>query len=186
MERQRQIFIDGATDRGVEADLASHIFDLIEKFAGYGFNKSHSAAYALLSYQTAWLKRYYPAQFMSAALSADMEHTDKVVVLINEAKALGLTIEPPDINRGSIKFAVGQDGSVVYGLGAIKGVGEKALENILDERSRHGVFTDLMTFCRRVDSQKVNKKTIEALICTGALDSFNPDRAQLMGQLPQA
>jgi len=186
MERQRQIFIDGATDRDVEADLASHIFDLIEKFAGYGFNKSHSAAYALLSYQTAWLKRYYPAQFMSAALSADMEHTDKVVVLINEAKALGLTIEPPDINRGSIKFAVGQDGSVVYGLGAIKGVGEKALENILDERSRHGVFTDLMTFCRRVDSQKVNKKTIEALICTGALDSFNPDRAQLMGQLPQA
>ncbi len=186
MERQRQIFIDGATDRSVEADTASHIFDLIEKFAGYGFNKSHSAAYALLSYQTAWLKRYYPAQFMSAALSADMEHTDKVVVLVNEAKSLGLTVEPPDVNRGSLQFAVGEGGEVIYGLGAIKGVGEKALENILAERLSNGPYSDLMTFCRRVDSQKVNKKTIEALIFTGAMDAFNPDRAQLHAQLPQA
>ncbi|MCP4952618.1 MAG: hypothetical protein GY922_12320 [Proteobacteria bacterium] len=123
---------------------------------------------------------------MSAALSADMEHTDKVVILINEAKALGLSIQPPDINQGSLKFAVDSDGSIIYGLGAIKGVGEKALENILDERSRNGAFTDLMSFCRRVDSQKVNKKTFEALICAGALDSFGSARSQLFGQLPQA
>ena len=186
MERQRQIFIDGATERGVKAENAVHIFDLIEKFAGYGFNKSHSAAYALLSYQTAWLKKHYPAQFMSAALSADMEHTDKVVILINEAKALGLSIQSPDINQGSLKFAVDSDGSIIYGLGAVKGVGEKALENILDERSLNGAFTDLMSFCRRVDSQKVNKKTFEALICAGALDSFGSARSQLFGQLPQA
>ena len=186
MERQRQIFIDGATDRGIKQASAAHIFDLIEKFAGYGFNKSHSAAYALLSYQTAWLKTFYPSEFMSAALSADMEHTDKVVVLVREAKSMGLTILPPDINRGETKFSVAEDGSIVYGLGAVKGVGEKALEDILKDRIGNGEFGDLLSLCRRVDSQKVNRKTLEALIRAGALDSLGAERAHLDFQLPQA
>lgn len=186
MERQRQIFIDGATERGIAQGSATHIFGLIEKFAGYGFNKSHSAAYALLSYQTAWLKTYYPAEFMSAALSADMEHTDKVVILVREAKSMNLNIAPPDINRGELKFSVAEDGSIVYGLGAIKGVGEKALEDILNERAKNGPYRDLLSLCRRIDSQKVNKKTLEALIRSGALDSLGMERSHLDYQLPQA
>lgn len=186
MERQRQTFIDGAIERGIKESSAAHIFDLIEKFAGYGFNKSHSAAYALLSYQTAWLKTFYPAEFMSAALSADMEHTDKVVVLVREAKAMGLIISPPDINRGETKFSVAEDGSIVYGLGAVKGVGEKALEDVLKDREDNGNFGDLLSLCRRVDSQKVNRKTLEALIRAGALDSLGVARAHLDFQLPQA
>jgi len=186
MERQRQIFIDGATERGIKQASAAHIFDLIEKFAGYGFNKSHSAAYALLSYQTAWLKTYYPGEFMSAALSADMEHTDKVVVLVREAKSMGLTICAPDINRGGLKFSVAEDGAIVYGLGAVKGVGEKALEDILTDREENGEFQDLLSLCRRIDSQKVNRKTLEALIRSGALDTLGVDRAHLDCQLPQA
>ena len=186
MDRQRQAFIDGAKNRGIEESSAVRIFDLIEKFAGYGFNKSHSAAYALLSYQTAWLKQYYPAEFMSAALSADMEHTDKVVILIREAKSMGLNIKPPDINRGEFRFSVAQDGSILYGLGAIKGVGEKAIEDILKERAQTGGYQNLLSLCKRIDSQKVNKKTMEALIRSGALDSFGVDRAHLEYQLPQA
>ena len=186
MERQRQAFIDGATKRGIKESSAARIFDLIEKFAGYGFNKSHSAAYALLSYQTAWLKHYYPAEFMSAALSADMEHTDKVVILIREAKSMGLELRPPDINRGELRFSVAEDGSIIYGLGAIKGVGEKALEDVLKEREENGSYHDLLSLCQRIDSQKVNKKTLEALIRSGALDSFGVDRAHLEYQLPQA
>ncbi len=186
MEEQRHAFVDGATKRGIEESSAARIFDLIEKFAGYGFNKSHSAAYALLSYQTAWLKNYYPAEFMSAALSADMEHTDKVVILIREAKSMGLNIEPPDINRGELRFSVAEEGSIIYGLGAIKGVGEKALEDVLKERKENGNYQNLLSLCQRIDSQKVNKKTLEALIRSGALDSFGVDRAHLEFQLPQA
>ena len=186
MDRQRQAFIDGAKQRKIEESSAARIFDLIEKFAGYGFNKSHSAAYALLSYQTAWLKNYYPAEFMSAALSADMEHTDKVVILIREAKSMGLNIKPPDINRGELRFSVAEDGAIIYGLGAIKGVGEKALEDVLKEREQSGGFDNLLSLCQRIDSQKVNKKTLEALIRSGALDSFGVDRAHLEYQLPQA
>ena len=186
MERQRQIFIDGSIERGIKEASAAHIFDLIEKFAGYGFNKSHSAAYALLSYQTAWLKTFYPAEFMSAALSADMEHTDKVVVLVREAKSMGLTISPPDINRGETKFSVADNGSIVYGLGAVKGVGEKALEDVLKDRVSNGDFGDLLSLCRRVDSHKVNRRTLEALIRAGALDSLGAARAHLDFQLPQA
>ena len=186
MERQREIFIDGATERGIAQGSAAHIFGLIEKFAGYGVNKSHSAAYALLSYQTAWLKTYYPAEFMSAALSADMEHTDKVVILVREAKSMGLDIAPPDINRGELKFSVAKDGSIMYGLGAIKGVGEKALEDILNERVANGADRELLSLWRRIDSQKVNKKTLEALIRSGALDSLGVERSHLDYQLPQA
>ena len=186
MEKQRQGFIDGATARGVEGAIARHIFDLIEKFAGYGFNKSHSAAYALLSYHTGWLKCHYPAEFLSAALSADMEHTDRVVILVNEAKALGLKLSPPDINRGGLRFEVAERDTIIYGLGAIKGVGEKALEDILSERSNDGPFSDLFSLCRRVNSQKVNRKTLDALICAGALDSFGQHRAELLGHLDAA
>ena len=186
MEKQRQGFIDGATARGVEGAIARHIFDLIEKFAGYGFNKSHSAAYALLSYHTGWLKCHYPAEFLSAALSADMEHTDRIVILVNEAKALCLKLNPPDINRGGLRFEVAGHDTIIYGLGAIKGVGEKALEDILSERSSDGPFPDFFALCRRINSQKVNRKTLEALICAGALDSFGQHRAELLGHLDAA
>ncbi len=186
MEKQRQGFIDGATARGVEAAIARHIFDLIEKFAGYGFNKSHSAAYALLSYHTGWLKCHYPAEFLSAALSADVEHTDRIVILVNEAKALGLKLSPPDINRGGLRFEVAERDTIIYGLGAIKGVGEKALEDVLSERSSDGPFSDLFSLCRRINGQKVNRKALEALICAGALDGFGQHRAELLGHLDAA
>ena len=183
METQRQVFIDGCNERGVSPFSAKRIFDLIEKFAGYGFNKSHSAAYAMLSYQTAWLKCYYPSEFMSAALSADMEHTDKVVHLIDESKSMKLNILPPSINHGKSKFQVDPDGNIIYGLGAIKGVGDKALENIVDQRNQYGQYQTLLNFCERVDTSKVNRKTIESLICGGAFDCLAPNRAQLLSSL---
>tara|TARA_Y100000031_G_scaffold49031_1_gene56263 strand:- start:609 stop:4127 length:3519 start_codon:yes stop_codon:yes gene_type:complete len=186
MDRQRRGFVEGAVKRDIDESVASYIFDLIEKFAGYGFNKSHSAAYALLSYQTAWLKCHYPAQFMAAALSADMDHTDKVVVLVMECRSMGLQVEAPDINRCGYQFRVSSPGAIGYGLGAIKGIGEKAIENILAEREQNGLFEDLHSLCRRVDSQRVNKKALEALIFSGALDSLEANRATLLQCLPEA
>ncbi len=140
MAQQRSIFVDGATARGVAENVAAHIFDLMEKFAGYGFNKSHSAAYAVLSYQTAWLKTHYPAAFMAAVLSSDMDKTDKVVTLIDECNRMGLTVEPPDVNASQYMFTVSGPKSIRYGLGAIKGVGQAAVENMLDERNGRRAF----------------------------------------------
>src|SRR5215204_118321 len=140
MAQQRSIFIEGATRRGVVENVAAHIFDLMEKFAGYGFNKSHSAAYAVLSYQTAWLKAHYPAAFMAAVLSSDMDNTDKVVTLIDECKSMGLQIAPPNINQSFYKFTVAHDGTLLYGLGAIKGVGEAAVAQIINERIINGDY----------------------------------------------
>ena len=170
MERQRSIFVEGAEKRGVKSRTANSIFDLMEKFAGYGFNKSHSAAYAMLSYQTAWLKNHYPADFMAAALSADMEHTDKIVTLVDECRNLKIEVSPPDINQCGYEFTVASDSSIRYGLGAVKGVGQKAVENILSERDANGSFADLFDFCLRVDGQKCNKRACEALITSGSLD----------------
>lgn len=186
MAKQREIFLAGAAARGVEARAATGIFDLMEHFAGYGFNKSHSAAYAMLSYQTAWLKAHYPAAFMAAVLSSDMDHTDKVVGLIDECRNMELGILSPDVNYSEYMFTVAGEETIRYGLGAIKGVGQAAVEAIVTERGNAGPFTDLANFCRRLDLQKVNRRTLEALLRAGALDSLGPNRATLMQRLPQA
>jgi DNA polymerase-3 subunit alpha len=188
MAKQRSIFVEGATGRGVPESTAAHIFDLMEKFAGYGFNKSHSAAYAVLSYQTAWLKAHHPAAFMAAVLSSDMDKTDKVVTLIDECNRMGLGVEPPDINASQYMFAVSGPKSIRYGLGAIKGVGHAAVENMIEERAANGRFRDLRDLCRRLDLNKVNRRVLEALIRSGACDSLGGmrNRSTLMHQLPAA
>ena len=186
MAKQRSIFTSGAINNGVDGALATYIFDLMEKFAGYGFNKSHSAAYAVLSYQTAWLKAHYPAAFMSAVLSSDMDHTDNVVGFIHECRQIELTILPPDVNHSDYKFTVADAETIRYGLGAIKGVGLAAIEGMLAERQSKGPFKDLGDLCRRLDLQKVNKRVLEAMIRAGALDALGPNRATLMVRLPEA
>ncbi len=186
MARQRGSFLDGARSRGVDEDVATHIFDLMEKFAGYGFNKSHSAAYALIAYQTAWLKAHYPAAFMAAVLSADMDHTDKVVTLIDECRQMKLSVPTPDVNNSDYAFTPDGDNAIRYGLGAIKGVGQSAIEAITTERETNGKFADLFDFCRRIDSRRVNRRVIEALIRSGAADALGPSRAAMMSSLTQA
>ncbi len=186
MAEQRELFMQGAVARDVDAKLATHIFDLMEKFAGYGFNKSHSAAYALLSYQTAWLKAHYPAEFMAAVLSADMDNTDKVVGLIEDCHQQGVKVLPPNINQSIYKFSVPDEKSVLYGLGALKGVGEAALDGIISERETNGEFADLYDFCRRSDTRKVNRRVMEALMKSGAMDSLGPNRASLIASLSNA
>lgn len=174
MAKQREIFLTGAAAQGIDGGIASPIFDLMEKFAGYGFNKSHSAAYALVSYQTAWLKAHYPAPFMAAVMSSDMQNTDKIVVFIEEARQMGLTLLPPDVNHGAYRFQATAEGSIVYGLGAIKGVGEGPIEAIVQSRADAGPFEDLFDLCRRVDARRLGKRVLEALIRAGALDSLAP------------
>ncbi len=183
MAKQREIFTTGASEQGVEEETSNQIFDLVEKFAGYGFNKSHSAAYALLSYQTAWLKCHYPSEFMAAVLSADMDNTEKVVGLIDECREMKLKVVPPDINRSLRMFSVGESLEVVYGLGAIKGVGANAIEEIILSRETDGPYRDLLDFCQRMDLRKANKRVLEALIRGGAMDSLGLTRATLMAQL---
>ncbi|MHB9020813.1 MAG: DNA polymerase III subunit alpha [Halothiobacillus sp.] len=186
MAEQRAIFLEGAKAKNVNPDQAGYIFDLMEKFAGYGFNKSHSAAYALLAYQTAWLKAHYPAHFMAAVLSADMDNTDKIVGLIGECKRMGLTVIPPDVNHCAYKFQALDAKTVVYGLGAIKGVGEGVIQHIVAERGTHGAFTDMNDFCLRVGAQALNKRVLEAMVLAGALDNLGPNRASLFAHIPDA
>jgi DNA polymerase-3 subunit alpha len=185
MAKQRAIFVKGATERGVDQHQAEHIFDLMEKFAGYGFNKSHSAAYALLSYQTAWLKAHYPAAFMAAVLSSDMDKTDKVVTLIDEARRMRLKVEPPDVNTSNFMFTVSDERTIRYGLGAIKGVGQAVVEMLVEGR-KSGPYRDLADMCRRSDANRLNRRVLEALIRSGAVDSLGPNRATLMHALPAA
>lgn len=173
MAKQRDGFVDGCTANGIDPHLAANIFDLVEKFAGYGFNKSHSAAYGLVSYQTAWLKQHYPPQFMAAVLSADMDNTDKVVILVEECRNMKLRIMAPDVNQSEYKFTVNAEGHVVYGLGAIKGVGEGPVEAIVAARGERP-FTDLFDFCARMDLKRINKRTLDALLRSGALDRLGP------------
>ncbi len=186
MARQREIFTQGALARGVDEKAASTIFDLMEFFSGYGFNKSHSAAYALVSYQTAWLKAHFPAAFMAAVLSADMDNTDKVVTLIDECRDMKLVVEPPDVNRCSHHFTVRGDGAILYGLGAIKGVGAAAIEALVAARGDDRPYVNLFDLCCRVDHRRVNRRVFEALILAGALDVFDVNRATLMATLPDA
>jgi DNA polymerase-3 subunit alpha len=186
MAKHRVIFREGAAKNAVVMAKADAVFDTMEKFAGYGFNKSHAAAYALISYQTAWLKTHYPAEFMAAVLSSDMDNTDKVVVFLGEARALGVNVLPPDIAASGYMFEAIDENTICYGLGAVKGVGRGAVEAIVDERTRGGAYRDLVDFCRRVDAQKTNKRVLEALIHCGALDSLGKNRATLMAHLPEA
>lgn len=183
MAKQRTIFTEGATKRGIDRDIAEHIFDLMEKFAGYGFNKSHSAAYALIAYQTAWLKAHFPAEFMAAVLSSDMDNTDKVVGFVTECERMKLNVVSPDVNRSDYMFTVDDQGQVIYGLGAIKGVGQAAIEHIVEKRVAHGPYTHLYEFCQRLDAHKINRRVLEALIKSGAFDSLNVNRATLFASI---
>ena len=186
MAKQRAVFEDGAKARGVDGDLAMRIFDLVEKFAGYGFNKSHSAAYALVSYQTAWLKAHYPAPFMAAVMSSELQNTDKIVVFVEECRAMKLALKLPDVNEGQYMFTVNTQDQIIYGLGAIKGLGEGPIENMLAARDSGGPFLDLFDFCARTDPRKVNRRAIEALVRSGAFDSLGEDRWVLMACLEDA
>ncbi|MBI3545459.1 MAG: DNA polymerase III subunit alpha [Gammaproteobacteria bacterium] len=186
MAQQREGFVQGAVARGVSDKLATHIFDVIEKFAGYGFNRSHSAAYALIAYQTAWLKAHYPAAFMAAVLSSDMDKTDKVVTMIAECRDMKLNLQPPDVNRCEYYFVAVDDNTVLYGLGAIKGLGEAAIDAILQERNKQGPFKNLFDFCQRIDLRKVNRRVLESLIRAGAMDGLGTHRAALMASLNAA
>jgi len=199
MAKQRATFEEGAVNNGVDGELAMKIFDLVEKFAGYGFNKSHSAAYALVSYQTLWMKTHHPAEFMAAVMSADMDNTDKIVTLVDECENMDMPLLPPDVNCGLYKFTVNLQGQIIYGLGAIKGVGEGPVDTILEARARIGQFKDLFDFCANIDQKRLNKRVIEKLIMAGALDSLGPRlpkskdksavqgaRATLIASLPDA
>ncbi|WP_286272346.1 DNA polymerase III subunit alpha [Thalassotalea hakodatensis] len=192
MAKQRAIFEEGAISQGVDGELAMKIFDLVEKFAGYGFNKSHSAAYALVSYQTLWMKAHFPEPFMAAVMSADMDNTDKIVTLVDECSNMGLTLLPPDVNSGQYKFTVNDNNEIVYGIGAVKGVGEGPIEAIIASRNADGPFVDLFDFCARVDLKKTNKRVLERLIKSGAMDNLGPKtdkgphRAALFETLPEA
>jgi DNA polymerase-3 subunit alpha len=186
MAKQREVFVEGSIERGVAEPTATRIFDLMEKFAGYGFNKSHSAAYALLSYQTAYLKAHYPAAFMAAAMSADLDHTDRLVMVKDDCRKLGLTLLVPSVNRSAYQFSVNDAGEILYGLGAIKGVGRGAVEAIINERTDNGDYRSLQEFCRRIDLEKVNRRALEAMIKSGAMDDFGLSRRQLVQGLPEA
>ncbi len=186
MAKQRAIFTEGAVKNNIDESIATYIFDLMEKFAGYGFNKSHSAAYALVAYQTAWLKAHYPAAFMAAVMSSDMDNTDKVVVLIEECREMKLTVCPPDINISSYRFTVNDRDQIVYGIGAIKGVGENAIEDLLNERKANGPFAGLYDLCKRVDLRKVNRRVLEALIRAGTFDAVDNNRAAHLAELTTA
>lgn len=185
MAKQRAIFTKGAQEKGVAINLANQIFDLMEKFADYGFNKSHSAAYALVSYQTAWLKAHYPAEFMAAVLSSDMEHTEKVVFFLEECRLMKLKVLPPDINTNYYKFTVTEKGELRYGLGAIKGLGNSVIDMLIKKREKQ-CFKDLFDLCHRADLHKLSRRGLEALIYSGSLDSFGFNRATLKGSLEAA
>jgi DNA polymerase-3 subunit alpha len=180
MEAQRQLFVDGAVGRGVAAALADHIFDQMAKFAGYGFNKSHAAAYALVAYQTAWLKANHPVELMAALMTADLGNTDKLNLFRQELDRLGIRLLPPDINRSEVNFAVepGNKPAIRYALAAVKGVGAQAMAELVAERARGGRYKDLADFARRLDAKSFNKRQFESLAKAGAFDCLNPNRAQ--------
>lgn len=186
MAKHRAIFAEGAAKNGISADKANEIFDLMEKFAGYGFNKSHAAAYALLAYHTAWLKVHYLAEFTAANMSVALDDTDKLKIFHDDAVALGITFEPPNVNTGGYRFEPVDDKVVRYGLGAIKGTGQSAIEAIIQAREEGGPFKSLFDFCTRVDRARINKRTVEALIKAGAFDMLGLERASLVASIPLA
>jgi DNA polymerase III subunit alpha len=186
MASQRAVFRAGAGVNGLSEEKADEVFDLMEKFAGYGFNKSHSAAYALLAYHTAWLKVHYPAEFFCANMTVEMDDTDKLKILFMDACSLGLSFESPDVNRGQYRFEPISRNAIRYGLGAVKGTGQQAIAAIVAAREAGGAFTSLCDFCVRVDTSKLNKRTVEALIKAGAFDNLHPNRAELLASIDQS
>jgi DNA polymerase-3 subunit alpha len=180
MDQQRAVFVEGAGRNNIGEAQANEIFDVMEKFAGYGFNKSHAAAYSLVAYHTGWLKQHHPAAFAAATLSSEMANTDKVQFFHKDATDNGLAFLPPDINQSGIRFRPVDGKTIRYGLGAIKGTGEAALSVILKARTEGGVFRDLFDFCRRIDKRVVNRRVIEALIRAGAFDAIDDHRAKLL------
>ena len=186
MAKQRSIFTDRAAGRGTERSRATYIFDLMEKFAGYGFNKSHSAAYAVLTYQTAWLKANHPAAFMAAVMTTEMGDTDALVVQRRECITLDLSVLPPDVNVSAYVFQVEGERGIRYGLGAVKGVGRGAAEHIVAIREEGGAYRSLHEFCLRAGGQKLGRRPVEALIKAGAFDAFGPNRPSLLAALPAA
>lgn len=185
MAKEKVPFLDGAKRLGFDLKKAEGVFDLMAKFAEYGFNKSHSAAYALIAYQTAYLKTHYPVEFMAALLTEDMDKTEKVIKNIAEVRSMGIEVLPPDINASAHSFTV-HDRSIRFGLGAVKGVGAAALDAITESRQQDGPFLSLPNFCERVDLRRVNKKVAEALIKCGAFDSAGGRRAQFIAILEEA
>lgn len=187
MAEHREIFRKGAAVNGIDQQKADEIFDLMEKFAGYGFNKSHAAAYSLLAYHTGWLKVHYTAEFFCANMTVEMDDTDKLKVLFEDAqKNFGMTFEPPDVNRGNYRFEPVTDKVIRYGLGAVKGTGQLAVEAVVKAREEGGPFKSLFDFCVRVDRQRINKRTVEALIKAGAFDSLQQNRASLTASVDRA
>jgi DNA polymerase-3 subunit alpha len=183
MEKQREVFIKGCADKNkIPRAKAEKIFDTLAKFAGYGFNKSHSAAYGVVSYQTAWLKANYPVEFMAASLSNELANTDKIQVFINECKRMGIEVLPPDVNESGVRFTVA-DGKIRFGLAAIKNVGEIAVQNVIDVRSAGDRFKSFADFCERVDLRAVNRKVLESLVKCGAFDSLGQPRAQTFAEI---
>jgi DNA polymerase-3 subunit alpha len=183
MAEHRAVFAAGAARNGIAEAKANEIFDLMEKFAGYGFNKSHAAAYALLAYHTAWLKAHYPAEFTAANMSVAMDDTDKLKIYHDDALALGLSFEPPNINTGGYRFEPVGDKGVRFGLGAIKGTGQSAVEAIIQAREQGGDFRSLFDFCARVDRTRINKRAVEALIKAGGFDALHGERAAMVASI---
>ncbi|MFC1500607.1 DNA polymerase III subunit alpha [Candidatus Zixiibacteriota bacterium] len=179
MEEQRELFLDGAQKRGVERKIAENVFEQIAYFAGYGFNRSHSAGYAIIAWQTGYLKAHYPAHFMAASLSSEMSNSDRIVILIEECRRLGITVAPPNLNESNEKFTVTGDKTIRFGLGAVKNVGHSAIEAILQARSEHGVFKTFRDFLEHTDLKSVNRRVVESLISAGACDGLGGHRAQL-------
>ena len=186
MARERAVFVAGATRRGVDPHVANSLFDLMEHFAEYGFNRAHSVAYALIAYQTAWLKRHHPAAFMASALTAEMDNTDRVVTLVEDCRGLGISVQPPDVNESAWAFEADGTDRIRFGLGAIRGVGRSAAESVVEPREADGRFADLFDFCRRVDSRRANRRVLEALIHAGALDRLGPGRRAMTEVLGRA
>jgi len=195
MAEHRVIFRKGAAEKGISQEKADEVFDLMEKFAGYGFNKSHAAAYSLLAYHTAWLKVHYTAEFFCANMTVEMDNTDKLKVLWEDALRMGMSFEPPDVNRGGYRFEPVTNQVIRYGLGAVKGTGQAAIEAIVAAREgrgeghnghERGPFTSLFNFCLRVDRTRINKRTVEALIKAGAFDGIHLNRAELLASVDVA
>jgi DNA polymerase-3 subunit alpha len=186
MAQHRQIFRDGAVKNDISIESADEIFDLMERFAGYGFNKSHAAAYSLLAYHTAWIKVHFTAEFFCANMTVEMDNTDKLRVLFEDANRFGIEFEALNINRGQYHFWPVSNTIVCYGLGAVKGTGQQAVESIVRERDANGAFASLFDFCKRIDRSKVNKRSVEALVKAGAFDCLNRDRATMLASVDKA
>ncbi len=186
MVKHREIFAKGAAEKNISREKADEIFDYMEKFAGYGFNKSHAAAYALISYQTAWLKAHYPAEFMAATMSSELDNTDQLKHFYDDARANGITFLPPDVNESDYLFTPDNQRRIRYALGAVKGVGEGAIESVIAARNSGGRFTSLFDFCERVGKEHMNRRTIESLIRSGAFDSIHANRAMLLANVDLA